>query len=103
MIHLLGTVSVLAGGVAATLFVVLYHLSARWWTSEEGRHLMSFTFVMAAVLDYVSVRTMVGGSRPPSLGVDVPRFVIFGLVAVLLIWRLLMLYRIQIRPRARRR
>lgn len=101
MIHLLGTIGLLAGGAAATLFVILYHLSARWWTSEEGRHLMSFTGVMAVVLDFVAIRTLTVSSPHVSLAIEIIRLVIYGLVGGLLVWRLWMLYRIQIRPRRR--
>lgn len=102
MIHLLGTIALLAGAVVATLFVVLYHLSAHWWGSEEGWHVMSFTGAIAAVLDFTSVRALTATPLHLPPGVDVARTLIFGTVAGLLAWRLWMLYRIQIRPSWRR-
>lgn len=102
LIHLLGTIGLIGGGAAATVFVVLYHLSARWWTSEEGWHLMSFTGAIAAVEDYTAIRTLTVTPRPISLTVDISRLVIFGLVGGLLVWRLWMLYRIQVRSSRRR-
>lgn len=103
LIHLLGTLSLLAGGLAATVFVALYHLSARWWASEEGWHLMAFTGALGAVLDFVAARTLATPPRPTGITVEAIRLAIYALVAVLLLWRLWMLYRIQIRPRRRTR
>lgn len=103
MIHLIGTVGLVAGAVAATLFVVAYHLSARWWVSEEGRHLMSFTATMAAVLTYTAVRTLTTPARELPRSVEVVRALIFCTVAGLLVWRCWMLGRAQIWASWRRR
>lgn len=103
MIHMLGTVGLVAGAAAATVFVVLYHLSARWWRSEEGIHLMAFTGALAMVFNWLTVRTLLVDPRPVSAGVGVTRAVIYWLVAALLVWRLTLLWRRQIRPGLRRR
>lgn len=101
MIHTLGTAALMVGGAASTAFVVLYHLSARWWRSEEGWHLMGFTGALALILDFVTWRTLTTAPRVAGLGIEIARLAIFALVAALLVWRLWMLYRIQIRPRRR--
>lgn len=103
MIQAIGTFGLVIGAAAATLFVVLYHLSARWWHSEEGCHLMTFTAAVAASLDYAAVRTLTAAPRALPLGVGVIRAAIYCTIAVLLLWRLWMLYRLQIRPELRRR
>ncbi|TDD97656.1 putative phage holin [Actinomadura rubrisoli] len=102
MIQLLGTIGLVAGAVAATAFVGLYHLSARWWRSEEGIHLMAFTGALAVVFDWQSVRALIVGMRQVSLGVEITRAAIYCTVAALLVWRLWLLYRLQIRPGMKR-
>lgn len=108
MIHLLGNVGLVAGAAAALLFCVAYHLSARWWTSPEGRHLMSFTGTLAAVLSYSTWRTLTSPPLPLPASVEVVRALIFCAVAGLLVWRCWMLGRAQIwaswrREKGRRR
>lgn len=100
MIELLGTVLIVASAVMAVTFCVAYHLSARWWRSEEGRHLMSFTAVIAAVLILWTIGALTPAHGPWWL---VLRLVAFSGVPIVLAWRLLMLYRLQIRPAFRRR
>lgn len=102
MVHLLGTVSLIAGAVTSTMFVALYWVSARWYRSAEGWHLMTFTGVIALVLLFTSYRTLTTAPRPMSAGIDIARLAIFGSVALLLVWRLWLLYRIQIRSSRRR-
>ncbi|MGI5169872.1 putative phage holin [Spirillospora sp. CA-253888] len=99
---MIGTVGLVVGAVAATLFCALYHLSARWWRSEEGWHLMSFTGAMALVFNFVAIRTLAVPPRPVSLGLGITRAVIYCTVAALLLWRLWLLYRVQIRPGMKR-
>jgi hypothetical protein len=96
MIHALGDVAQYVGALAAVAFVVAYHLSARWWSSEEGRHLMSFTGVIGLILVWLSWRTFATDQRAPSAGVDIERAAIYCSVAVLLVWRFWMLGRKQI-------
>lgn len=104
MIHLLGTICIVAGAVASSGFVALYTISARWYRSEEGWHLMTFTGLLALVLIYTSYRNLTATAAAVPLGVDVARLAIFASVAASLSWRVWMLYRIQIRAqRARRR
>lgn len=96
MINLLGDIAVFVGALAATAFVIAYHLSARWWKSEEGRHLMCFTGVIALALDYSSWRVVTAPMRPLPLTVDLIRTLLFAAIAALLVWRFWMLARRQI-------
>ncbi|KAB2347361.1 putative phage holin [Actinomadura rudentiformis] len=102
MIQLIGTIGLVAAAVTSTTFCLLYHLSARWWRSEEGWHLMSFTAALAVVFDWVTVRSFLAGARPVSLGVEIARAVIYCTIAALLMWRCWLLYRRQIRPGLKR-
>ena len=100
--RLAGDVGVYVGAVAATLFVAVYHLSARWWESAEGRHMMSFTAAMALILDYSGVRLLLAALPPVPPDVAVARAAVFDVVALLLVWRLELLWRLQIRDGIRR-
>lgn len=102
MIHLLGTIALCVGALAAWAFVAGYHLSARWWRSEEGWHLQVFTGCLAVILGYSSYRNLTTRARPGGAGLEITRTVIFGVVAACLVWRCWMLYRIQIRPALQR-
>jgi hypothetical protein len=102
LIHLLGNLAAFTAAGSALLFCFLYHLSARWWTSPEGRHLMSFTALLGLVFAFSSYRIAVAQVRPLPTGDEIARTVIFWLVASSLLWRLLLLWRAQIRPAFRR-
>jgi hypothetical protein len=96
MIHAIGDVAVFVGAAAATVFVIAYQLVARWWRSEEGRHLMSFTGVIALALDYSAWRVLTAQIRPLPISVEVIRTLIFCAIAVLMVWRCWILGRRQI-------
>lgn len=100
MISLLGTALILLSAVLATVFCPLYHLTAPWRDSEAGRHIMSFTAVIALVLDLWTI-----GALTPAHGQwwQIVRIIAFALVPVVLGWRLWMLWRLQIRPELFRR
>ena len=91
-----GDVALWVATFSACLFVVMYHFSARWWKSEEGWHIMSFTAAIAAVFLYLTVTTTVR-SGPSSLPVALQwtRLVIYATFAGLLLWRLSMVTRAQ--------
>lgn len=95
MIQMLGTILVVTSAVLAWAVCALYHLSARWWESEAGRHVMTFTAVLAVVLTLWSV-----GALTPTKGPwwEIARLVAFTGVPVSLGWRLWMVFRLQIRP-----
>lgn len=96
MIHTLGNVALYVGTLAAVAFVVAYHLSARWWSSEEGQHLMSFTALLGVILAWLSCRALDADQPVLALGVDIARSAIYWAVALFLVWRVWMLGRKQI-------
>lgn len=85
----------------AWLFIVLYHLSAPWWRTEAGRHVMAFMGALAAVLTLSSLRLLTG---PPAQPAAVTwftwlRIIVFATIPVVVGWRLWMLWRAQYRGR----
>lgn len=95
MIPVLGNILLFISALIATAFVLLYAVSARWWQSEEGRHLMSFNAVISAVLWLSVIRVWVP-IPPDTPWFAVLRLVVFGLVPIVLGWRLYLLVKVQI-------
>lgn len=95
MIQVAGTVLVVVSALLAWAVCVVYHLSARWWEREVGRHVMTFTATLAVVLTLWAV-----GAVAPARDTwwEVLRLVAFTGVPLSLGWRLWIVYRLQIRP-----
>lgn len=102
MVHEIGTAALWLGVAAGAAFVVLYHVSARWWRSAEGRHLMSFTAALAMILGWLAYRSLTA-PRALSQVEEYGRTVVYVVVAGLLLWRLELLLRRQILPGLRRK
>lgn len=100
-VHLAGTLALWLGLVSAVAFCGLYHLTAPWWRSAEGRHLMSFTGGLALILSWLGYRSIFA-APPPTTGDEVGRTIVYTVVAVLMVWRVALLWRRQIRPAIRR-
>ena len=97
MIHTIGTVALWAGVAAGLLFCLAYHLSARWWASAEGRHLMSFTAALTLIIGWLAYRSITA-ARSLSTADQYTRTGVYVIVAALLTWRLVLLWRRQIHP-----
>ncbi|MER6810002.1 hypothetical protein ABT299_12045 [Spirillospora sp. NPDC000708] len=95
-VHVGGTVALWLGLASSTGFCIAYHLTAAWWRNGEGRHLMSFTATVALILGWLAYRSM-AAPPPPTTGEEVGRTVVYSVVAALMIWRLGLLWRRQIR------
>ncbi|MFI0484897.1 hypothetical protein [Actinomadura sp. 9N215] len=100
MIQAIGTALVVVSAVLAWAVCALYHLSARWWESEAGRHLMTFTAVLALVLTLWTVGALTAAAH--GRWWEIVRLVAFTGVPASLAWRLWMVFRLQIRPGLRR-
>jgi hypothetical protein len=96
---MVGTVLVVVSAVLAWSVCALYHLSARWWTTEVGWHVMTFTAVLALVLSLWAVGAIV---ETKGLWWQVARLVAFTGVPLGLGQRLWILYRLQVRPRRKK-
>lgn len=99
MITTIGTVLVVISAALAWANVLAYHLSAPWWRSETGRHVMTFNAVLAIVLTLWAVGALTLNARGPWW--DMLRLVAFTGVPLSLGWRLTLLYRLQIRRKER--
>lgn len=91
MTGILATIVLVAALVPATLFPIAYHRMAPWRSSEMGRHLMSFTAILAALLWWTLTRR-VFGDYPFRIWIGLGLFAVF---AALLWHRLYLLYKAQ--------
>lgn len=102
LVHLAGTAALVACVLASTGFCVLYHLSAPWWRSPEGVHLMSFTAALAVIFGWLLFRNLTASHGHLSAADEITRTGVYGAVAGLLLWRVVLLWRRQIQPAFRR-
>ncbi|PRX95559.1 putative phage holin [Allonocardiopsis opalescens] len=87
MLHLAGDLLVHTTTVLALACVIWHGLTARWWESEAGRHVMSFMASLAAVLVWVSIRNLIGEFP----GYEVIRLILFATVPAVFAHRLYLL------------
>ncbi|MCK2214304.1 hypothetical protein MF672_010945 [Actinomadura sp. ATCC 31491] len=105
LVQIAGSVLICVCAAMAIASAVVYGLWARWWTSVAGRHLFSFTSVLAGGLTLWSVRLI--GS--PTFTTAEPgawpyiRLAAFTPFAWVIAWRLVLIIRAQYAERARRR
>lgn len=84
----------------ANIFVVLYSVLAPWWRTPFGRHLFSFMFVIALVLNHVVV-IRVWDAYARSGWVNPVRAVLLWSVAAVIFWRIAILLSVQWKNRRR--
>lgn len=102
LLHLIGDVAVWVAMAASVAFCITYATVAPWRSSAEGWHLMTFTGVIGIAFGWIAYRqTILGVSPPLPTTTEIPRATILSTLAGLLIWRLVLLVRTQIRRRSR--
>lgn len=101
-LHLAGTAALIMCVLASAGFCLLYHLSAPWWRSAEGVHLMTFTAALAVIFGWLLFRNATATHGRLGVGDEITRTGVYGLVAGLLLWRVALLWRRQIQPVFRR-
>lgn len=76
---------------ASFAFVACYHLLAPWWRSETGRNVMTLMSLIALILllNLSGIERWVAPARPTI------RVVVYGLLSVVILWRLTILIRAQ--------
>jgi hypothetical protein len=90
VLHQVGNAAIWTAFVAAAAFCAVYAAMAPWWKSSEGRHLMTFTAILAVAFGWLCLRLILG-----PIPVEIPRAVLLGALALSLIWRLVLLIRNQ--------
>ncbi len=103
--QLAGSLLICASAAMAVASVLVYGLWARWWTSVAGRHLFSFTGVLAGGLALWSLR-LIGSptfTTPEPGAWPYIRLAAFAAFTWVIAWRLALIVRAQHAERARRR
>lgn len=77
--------------ISANLFVILYSTLARPWKTVSGIHIFSFMLVVASILNHATLLLNFPG-YPGHLWV---RAILYVALAVVTIWRVLLLLRVQ--------
>lgn len=99
--HLIGNVAVWVALAASIAFCATYAAVAPWRRSGEGWHLMTFTAVIGIAFGWIAYRQTAAAIPLRPLPSEVARAAILSALAGLLVWRLLLLIRTQIRRRRR--
>jgi hypothetical protein len=100
LLHLIGDAAVWVELAASVAFCITYAAVAPWWKSGEGQHLMTFTAVIGVAFAWIAYRQTIKGAGPLlPMTTEVPRAAILSALAGLLIWRLALLVRTQLRRR----
>jgi hypothetical protein len=97
-----GTGLLFSGAALALLFVGWYGLSAAWYRTEAGRHMIAFTAALFLALGLTAANVM-GWTR--SLGLTANLIVqnlVLLLINLVILWRIWIFFRAQYR-RTRRR
>lgn len=102
LMHLVGNFAVWVALLASAGFCGTYAAVAPWRRSAEGWHLMTFTAVIGVAFAWIAYRQAVSPAPVVRLSIEVPRAVILGALAALLVWRFVLLVRVQTRRRRRR-
>lgn len=77
------------GAVPAVAFPVLYTIRARWWRSEMGRHLFSFSLLFALLYVNGLVRLLIG--TPPEIQKWINLVLVVG--AAIVAWQRTLVFR----------
>lgn len=98
VLHYLGDVAIWASLISSYVFCLSYALVAPWRKTEEGWHLMTFTFVIGVAFSWIAYRLVaVENHVDLSLKTEASRAAIYVALAAVLVWRLALLVRTQIR------
>lgn len=90
-----------AAVAGANIFVVLYWVLAPWWRTPFGRHLFSFMFVIALVLNH-GVVARIWETYAMSNWINPVRAILLWATAGVIFWRVGILLSVQFQNRRRR-
>lgn len=90
-VEILRVALILITFVASFIFVITYHLVAKWWSSEFGRSLMIYQVAMTIILG-LSTLTAIFGRTGWIVAIGLA---VFLMIPIALIWRTVVLIKIQ--------
>lgn len=83
--------------IGSNLFVILYSVLARFWKTESGLHIFLFMLTVSLILDHSAI-ILVFGRYPGSAWV---RAFLYPALGAIILWRVLILIRVQLLARRR--
>lgn len=98
LLFTLGNVALWGASITGFLFCVFYTLTATWWKSEVGWHLMSWSAATEFIFAYLAFASLVRkpGAALPATNLLWIRFVVFAVFWFLIAWRFWMVARAQL-------
>lgn len=78
--------------ILSIIWVIAYHVTARWWETDFGRSLMIYQVSMSIILGTTGVQTLY---QIEHLAFSIFVLAVFAVVPLALAWRLLVLIRVQ--------
>lgn len=94
---LFGNAMILATGIVSVLFVAVYGLLAPWWRNSGGRNIFAVMLVLSANAVYFGWIIFFIGRVPP--GFYPIRAMLFTAMFLVLLHRVILLIRVQLRHR----
>lgn len=91
--------AIIATMLGALTFVIVYAVTARWWATTMGRHVMTFMAAILVVAFLATLTIFYGTSWPHR---DAIRTAAWGAIAACLWWRVFILIKAQQLTRAER-
>lgn len=89
-VRILGSWVSLGTALAALMFIVVYSVLAKWYTSAEGRLLMSFAALVTFLTGHAGITGLVAPNSIVAREIRVAGLAVFGglmLVQTALLWR----------------
>lgn len=89
LMYAIGSVLVVASALLADACVLAQAMLARWWETPQGRHVFAFQFALGLCLSLWAARLVV----PEGDWFLAARMASFGLIPIVLAWRLMVILR----------
>jgi hypothetical protein len=93
-VHAVGNIFLVLCAFMSLAFVVIYQLTANWRATQVGRHLMAIAASETAILLSTTIRLFFG----TNVYFELVRLLIFLSFPVVLAWRLVILWKYQVKP-----
>lgn len=97
-VHAVGEVIALVAFVTNVLFVVVYSLLGPWWDTELGRNIVAMDSALALALLPAVLHDLFGWTTATSVGFGWFVDAALGCVPVIVVWRLVILVRLDPHP-----
>jgi len=98
---LLGDVLFIANFIGFLMFSVLYSIVARWWENPAGRNVFAFMALLTGLFG-LGVIALILGPETFAIHRNFLRVVCYGSLLAVVVWRIVLLFRVQLNAYADR-